>query len=124
MSKLRRYLYWFVLEICSVLLITACDRSPNFSTGDLATSPSSESCRLVSHEMGETEVCGQPQKVVALTPHILDSMLALGVQPAVYAESQDLKIDTYDNPASQIPYIGKWVTTKPIGLGSRESPSN
>jgi iron complex transport system substrate-binding protein len=25
--------------------------------------------------MGETEVCGQPQKVAALTPHILDSIL-------------------------------------------------
>ena len=131
MPKLRRYLSWFILGICSIILITACDRgaylegnrSPNSSTGDLATSVSSESCRLVSHEMGETEVCGQPQKVAALTPHILDSMLALGVQPAAYAETVDRRIQTYDNPTKQIPYIGKWVTTKPIGLGSRESPS-
>ena len=121
--RLRRYLFWFILGICSVILIVACDRSPNSSPDDLPTSVSSESCRLVSHEMGETEVCGQPQKVAALTPHILDSMLALGVQPAAYAETINQKIQTYDDPASQIPYIGKWVTTKPIGLGDRKSPS-
>lgn len=73
--------------------------------------------------MGVTEICGQPHKVAALTPHILDSILSLGVQPAAYAEIIDLKIQTYDNPTEQIPYIGRWVTTKPIVLGSRNSPS-
>ena len=82
-----------------------------------------ESCRLVQHQMGETEVCGELQKVAALSPHILDSILALGVQPAAYAEAENLNIQTYDNPAEQIPYLGKWVTTKPMGLGDRDSPS-
>ena len=120
MSKLNRLL---IIGVCTVILIVACTRSPNSSNKDSTTSTISRSCRVVSHEMGETEVCGQPQKVAALTPHILDSMLALGVQPAAYAETENLKIKTYDNPASQIPYIGKWVTTKPIGLGSRDAPS-
>ena len=112
-----------IIGICAVVMIVACDRAPDFSTSDPSTPASSESCRLVEHEMGETEVCGQPQKVAALSPHILDSMLALGVQPAAYAESVNLNIQTYDNPAKQIPYLGQWVTTQPIGLGDRKSPS-
>jgi iron complex transport system substrate-binding protein len=123
MSQTRRYLYLLILGICMAVLIVACDRSVSSPPSDLATSASSQSCRLVQHEMGKTEVCGQPQTVAALSPHILDSMLALGVQPVAYAESEDLKIQTYDNPAEQIPYIGKWVTTKPKGLGDRKSPS-
>ncbi|MBE9168808.1 iron-siderophore ABC transporter substrate-binding protein [Pleurocapsales cyanobacterium LEGE 06147] len=120
MSKLRRLL---ITGICIVTLIVACDRPPNSLKSDLATSTNSESCRLVSHEMGETEVCGQPQKVAALSPHILDIILALGVQPAGFAQSVNSKLQTYDNPASQIPYLGKWVTTKPMALGSVRSPS-
>ena len=121
MHKLRCYLSCFILGICAAILIVACDRQTDLKSDRPISS--SESCRLVSHEMGETEICGQPQKVVALSPHILDSMLALDVQPVAYAESVDLKIQTYDNPTSQIPYIGKWVTTQPIGLGDRNSPS-
>ncbi|MEM9244159.1 MAG: iron-siderophore ABC transporter substrate-binding protein [Cyanobacteria bacterium P01_F01_bin.153] len=54
---------------------------------------------------------------------MLDNILALGAQPSGYAELIDLNIQTYDNPAEQIPYLGKWVTTKPITLGTRSSPS-
>ena len=120
MNKLRRLL---IIGICAVILIVACDRSPDPDPSDRPTSASSESCRLVEHEMGETEVCGQPQKVAALSPHILDSMLALGVQPAAYAESVNLNIQIYDNPVKQIPYLGQWVTIQPIGVGDRKSPS-
>jgi iron complex transport system substrate-binding protein len=139
MSQIRHYLYLVILGIFMAVLIAACDwaqptlrdrgayqsgnRSSSFSQSELATSADSESCRLVQHEVGETEICGQPQKVVALSPHILDSMLALGVQPIAYAEYEDLNIQTYDNPREQIPYIGEWVTTKPTGLGDRKSPS-
>lgn len=127
MPKLGRYLSCFILGICAVIFIVSCDREAylkvNRAPISSASNPNSESCRLVRHEMGETEVCGQPQKVAALSPHILDSMLALGVQPVAYAETEDLKIQTYDKPQEQIPYIGKWVKTQPIGLGDRKSPS-
>jgi iron complex transport system substrate-binding protein len=122
MPKLRQYLFLLIIGICIAVTIIACDREASLQ-GNRPTAANSESCRLVQHQMGETEVCGQPQKVAALSPHILDSMLALGVQPVAYAEAQDLKIQTYDNPKKQIPYIGKWVTTKPAGLGDRNSPS-
>lgn len=74
--------------------------------------------------MGETEICGQPQKIAVLTPPLLDRILALGVQPAAYAEDDvNLNIQTYDNPTKQIPYLGQWVTTQPISLGSSVAPS-
>ena len=123
MSKLRRYLSWFILGICTVILIGACDRVSETSLGDRSNVPDEESCRLVKHSMGKTEICGQPQRVAALSPHILDSILSLGVQPIAYAEENDFSIQTYDNPVEQIPYIGKWVTTQPKGLGDRKSPS-
>jgi iron complex transport system substrate-binding protein len=127
MFKLRHLI---IIGICTLVLIVACDReaylkgnrAPNSPKSDRVTA-NSESCRLVQHQMEKTEICGQPQKVAALSPHILDSILALGVQPVAYAETVNLKIPTYDKPAEQIPYIGKWVTTQPIGLGDRKSPS-
>ena len=120
MYKLRHLL---IIGICTLVIAVACSRPPDSFKSDKPTLVSSESCRLIQHEMGETEVCDRPQRVAALSPHILDSMLALGVQPVAYAEAEDLKIQTYDNPQKQIPYIGKWVTTKPTGLGDRKSPS-
>ncbi len=123
MPKQHRYFALFILGICTFTLVVACDFSPKSPISDRAKSPNSESCRIVQHERGKTEVCGQPQKVAALSPHILDSMLALGVQPAAYAEAANLNQQIFDQPEEQIPYIGKWVTTQPIALGDRKSPS-
>ena len=126
MSQLRHLI---VLSICILILIVACARTPNPSISEHTSHASPGSCRLVEHEMGETEVCSQPKKVAALSPHILDSILALGVQPAAYAASdayslsRDSNIKTYDNPTEQIPYLGSLVTTQPVIVGDRKSPS-
>jgi len=126
LHKIHRPIRFSLLLLLVALLSIAC-QNPVVET-PTATEPttSTTDCRIVEHEMGETEVCGQPQRVAALSPHILDSMLALGVQPAAYAgwvEYKDLKTQTYDNPAEQIPYLGRWVTTKPTVIGHRDSPS-
>lgn len=115
----NRWVCWLSLLVSTTALMVSCQRS-SLPPEPLATS---QDCRLVQHEQGTTEVCGQPQSVAALSPHMLDSMLALGVQPAAYAEAIDLEQDTFDNPEEQIPYIGKWVTTQPVALGDRKSPS-
>jgi iron complex transport system substrate-binding protein len=47
----------------------------------------------------------------------------LGVQPAGLAQNVSPNIQTYNNPVEQIPYLGKWVTTKPVALGMVGSPS-
>jgi iron complex transport system substrate-binding protein len=116
---------WFrflLLGLIVVFLITACsDRLPPAQI--LTDASSSEDCRVVQHELGETKLCGQPQRVAALSPHILDSMLSLGVQPIAYAEASTLNLRKFDRPAEQIPYLGKYMTTQPINLGNRDNPS-
>jgi len=111
----------FLLSILAFVLVTACSPS---SFSESATTPSlADNCRVVEHAVGETEVCGQPQRVAALSPHILDCMLALGVQPVAYAESTELNVRRFDNPSEQIPHLGNFVTTQPANLGDRKSPS-
>ena len=121
--QIHRVARFLLLTLSLSLLIIACQKSSVEQPTATAPTTTASDCRSIEHEMGVTEVCGQPEKVAALTPHILDSILSLGVQPAAYAEVADFKIQTYDNPTEQIPYIGQWVTTKPIGLGDRSSPS-
>jgi len=82
-----------------------------------------DDCRTVEHERGSTKVCGQPQRIAVLSPHLLDVVLALGAQPAGYAESIDLAIDIFENPARQIPYLGQRISSQPVNLGDRKSPS-
>ncbi|MEL6441577.1 MAG: hypothetical protein AAFQ80_20280 [Cyanobacteria bacterium J06621_8] len=99
-----------LLSLCifCVSLMVACNRASEVSEDNPAQSASSESCRLVQHEMGKTKVCGQLQKVAALRPHILDNILALGVQPIAYADSAESVINAsvYTNPSEQISYLG------------------
>lgn len=103
------------------------------SCRDLTPSPSSPpihhsaDCRLVVHDVGQTEICGQPHRVAALSPYILDMMLALGIEPVGYSAA-DLKGDLlrqakYEQPDQQIPYLGRYITTQPINLGDRHNPS-
>jgi iron complex transport system substrate-binding protein len=77
----------------------------------------------VEHALQKTRVCGHPQRIAVLSPHILDVILALGAQPAAYAESTVLDVRRFDNPAAQIPYLGDRIQTQPVNLGDRKSPS-
>lgn len=123
--QIRRPICFLLLVLSSALLIVACQTSPMKQSPN-ASGPktaAASNCRIVEHEVGETEVCGQPQKVAALSPHILDSILALGVQPAGLAQNVNPEVQTYGNSTEQIPYLGQWVTTKPMALGSVGSPS-
>lgn len=120
----RRSIHFLLLALSLVLLIVACQNSSvEQSPASSDLTPAANDCRIVEHAMGETEVCGQPQEVVALTPHILDVILALGVQPTALAQYVNSQLQTYDNPTEQIPYLGQWITTKPVGLGNHGSPS-
>jgi iron complex transport system substrate-binding protein len=130
----RRWRNWLkrsLLLCVTFALVTACQGSIvqnsvqnlPLSNVSAASNGSSTACRIVRHDMGETKLCGQPQRVAALSPHILDSMLSLGVQPAAYAEVATLSLEKFDNPSAQIPYLGDRVTTQPVNLGKRENPS-
>jgi iron complex transport system substrate-binding protein len=78
---------------------------------------------MIQHDGGETKICGHLQKIVALSPPILDILLSLGVQPVAYAEVDLLKQKVFDHPSQQIPFLGDRVTSKPINLGTRHNPS-
>lgn len=117
-QQIRRLLRFLPLSIA--LLSIACQSSSTISEPTGAAD-----CRIVEHEAGSTEICGQPQKVAVLSPHILDIVLALGVQPAGLAQSVEsgVQVQTFDNPTEQLPYLGQWVTANPVSLGDRDFPS-
>ena len=119
-----RYLLRFgLLAILMGVLVVACQDSPKQKIVPQSSVTETGNCRVVEHEAGETEICGQPQIIAALSPRVLDHMLALDVQPAAYAEAVLLDLHKFDNPSQQIPVLGHLVTTQPINLGSVSSPS-
>ena len=118
-----------MLGMFTTLLIVACkgnapERTMSGDTANSMLSSNASNCRIVKHDMGETQVCGQPQKIVALSPHLLDLLLSLNRQPAGYAEVFPFhKGEYFNNPSQQIPYLGDRVTSQPINLGNRNEPS-
>ncbi|MEM9092315.1 MAG: hypothetical protein AAGC93_26725 [Cyanobacteria bacterium P01_F01_bin.53] len=126
MSRLKRVANWLLLSVLTVSLIIGCGLARNDSanpTSEAAVQPAS-GCRVIQHDLGETEVCGQPQKVVTLSAHILDLLLSLDVQP--FASTLTLNVHTgevFDKPARQIPYLGERLTGQPINLGRDHTPS-
>jgi len=112
-----------LLSVCTLILAAACHSgTPQLHSRQTPENTASD-CRVIEHEGGETTICGQPQKVVALSPPLLDILLALGVQPAGYAEVDLLNTKVFDRPSQQIPYLGKFVMGQPVNLGDRHNPS-
>ncbi|ESA33708.1 iron abc transporter substrate-binding protein [Leptolyngbya sp. Heron Island J] len=128
MSRLKRFANWLLLSVLTISLIVGCgllarNDSANDSALEVTTQPAS-GCRIVQHDLGETEICGQPQKVVTLSAHILDLLLSLDVQP--FASTLPLNAHTgevFNDPARQIPYLGERLTGQPINLGRDHTPS-
>lgn len=117
---LYKYIGWALL---SAILITACHGSSSQPPSlEIGRSPSAD-CRVVSHAAGKTKICGKPAKIAALEPKMLSMMLALDVQPTAYADAYLVRSRQFDNPSQQIPYLGNFVTSQPINLGDRSSPS-
>jgi len=117
-----------------VILITALSiNSCSDQTADKVTTHQNEhqprassfvsKCRDIEHELGNTKVCGQPQKIVALGPSMLETILALEIQPVGYADYFALPHQNFDRPIQQIAYLGNIVTSQPINLGSSGEPS-
>lgn len=113
------------LAILTAIAIAACQRKADHSIVDPAASSLSvpTDCRMIQHELGETNICGQPRRIVALGPYVLESLLALGVQPAGFADHIMLHQGNYDNPSQQIPYLGSRMTQPIANVGLAYSPS-
>lgn len=110
-----------VLSILACLLVTACGTIQHTNSSNV--SATAANCQIVKHDVGETEVCNQPETIAVLSPPLLDILLSLGIQPAAYAEVDLLKNPVFNRPSEQIPYLGKRVTSQPINLGDRTNPS-
>jgi iron complex transport system substrate-binding protein len=112
---------WLLAAVVAIVAIACHSPAPSGETAP--SSPTAADCRVILHDGGETELCGQPENVVALSPPLLDILLSLGVQPAGYAEVDLLNSQVFDDPSQQIPYLGDRITTQPVNLGDRHSPS-
>ncbi|WAL62180.1 ABC transporter substrate-binding protein [Thermocoleostomius sinensis] len=93
------------------------------STSEQSSTNQSATCRTIVHQMGKTEVCGQPQNIIALGPYVLELLLSLGEQPAGFADHISLHQGDYNNPTAQIPYLGARITTQPVNVGLAYSPA-
>ncbi|AFY71446.1 ABC-type transporter, periplasmic subunit [Thalassoporum mexicanum PCC 7367] len=117
-----------LVSVMLVGAIAACqpaqsDRPATDETANESNSPATPDCRLVEHDAGETEICGQPQRVVALGPYALEPLLALEIQPIAFADHISLHQGDYDQPSQQIPYLGKFVTQPIANVGLAYNPS-
>lgn len=111
-------------NLLTAIAIAACQGNVNPATPEASTpSAASGDCRTIQHKLGETEICGQPQNVVVLGPNMLELLLALDVQPVGFADRFAFHSGNFDNPAQQIPYLGKQVTGQPANVGLAFSPS-
>ncbi len=118
-----RHIKLLLLSLCTLILVAACNsNTPQLQSGETPENKAAN-CRVIQHDGGETEICGQPQKIVALSPPLLDILLSLGVQPAGYAEVDLLNTQVFDNPSQQIRFLGDRVTSQPVNLGDRHNPS-
>ncbi|MEM8718513.1 MAG: iron-siderophore ABC transporter substrate-binding protein [Cyanobacteria bacterium P01_G01_bin.39] len=80
-------------------------------------------CRTVEHKAGETEVCGQPERIVVLGDYFLESLLSLGLQPVAFAGVVAFHQGDYDNPSQQIPYLGNRIEQSIANVGTAYEPS-
>lgn len=116
MMRFLRLPNW-LLTLLTLVIIAACQSNPT-------SSPIAQNCRSVSHAMGTTQVCGKPEKVVVLGSHSLDLLLSLDEQPAGFGDRFPfIEGDVYDQPATQIPYLGQFVTSQPVNVGGSGQPS-
>lgn len=125
----RRWLQLALLAVLSFTLVSACSGTPVSQTvgGETRTATDaptvSAECQVITHDRGETKVCGQPRRVVVFGPHMLDILLSLGVQPVGYAGADPVNFRQFDRPQAQIPYLGDRVTSQPANVGTRKNPS-
>jgi len=119
-QQLHRFIKLLLVATLTFWLISACHSKTSQNMVSQSQKVSASECQIIQHDAGETEICGIPKKVAVLGPHMLDVLLSLGIQPAGYAEWYTEGIG---NPVSEIPVLGERVTSNPINLGLRNTPS-
>ena len=111
---------FLLLTILTGLIITSCQIQT--SSRQMPTSKQA-GCRAIEHDRGVTEICHEPQKIVAIGPNMLELLLALDVQPAGYADYFALPAKKFDRPSQQIPFLGDKITSNPVNVGTADNPN-
>ena len=117
-ESMRYFRFWHgILALLSCIFVVACSHNS-------VPTPIATNCRTVFHSAGETEVCGKPEKIVVLGGHSLDLLLSLGEQPAGVDTLLPIPGGNHiEQPESVVPYLGQYVTTQPVNVGSMGAPS-
>ncbi|WP_071189191.1 iron-siderophore ABC transporter substrate-binding protein [Trichormus sp. NMC-1] len=105
------YLRLCILTAISLLIVTACYSGFYQNTGEIKPKPSAlaAECRLVKHELGESCVPIQPQRIIVTEQLVLEVVLALGIKPIAAPEPTFVanKANFLGNKIAGINYIGK-----------------
>lgn len=103
------------LFMISLLLLAGCGSSETAENINKANEPStSESKRVIKHELEETEISGTPKRIVALEFSFVDALAAAGIAPVGIADdgNSDIFIDEITS------VIGTYTS-----VGTRKQPS-
>ena len=84
--RLQHHTKLFFLAIAFFCLIISCSNQVNQKETPPIAKPASSDCRLVKHELGESCIPQNPQRIIVTDESILDPTLALGFQPIAAAE--------------------------------------
>ncbi|MEM1254614.1 MAG: iron-siderophore ABC transporter substrate-binding protein [Cyanobacteria bacterium P01_H01_bin.21] len=110
------------LLLLGIATLSACqNNSEQLSSAPAPLQP--VDCRTIEHALGNTDICGQPQRIVVLGPYVLEPLLALSVQPIAFGDHITLHQGEYDEPSQHIPYLGDHITQPIANVGTAFNPS-
>ncbi|WP_347861292.1 ABC transporter substrate-binding protein [Salimicrobium sp. PL1-032A] len=104
----------FFSVIAATLFLTACGSSEEDTTDGSGDSSDTKETRTIEHSMGETEISGTPENIVALEFSFVDNLASLGITPVGIADDEDS--DRIIKPIRE--EIGDYTS-----VGTRKQPS-
>ncbi|ATF16328.1 ABC transporter substrate-binding protein [Brevibacillus sp. HB1.2] len=105
------HMLW-TLALAGTVLLTGCGSAEQKQPAAGTDSAQTAQKRIVKHELGETEITGDPKRVVALEYSFVDGLWELGVTPVGIAQEKDKDVEGL---------IGKKIEYTPVG--TRQQPS-
>ncbi|NQF13663.1 ABC transporter substrate-binding protein [Brevibacillus sp. HB1.3] len=105
------YMLW-TLALAGTVLLTGCGSAEQKQPAAGQDNAKTAQKRIVKHELGETEITGDPKRIVALEYSFVDGLWELGVTPVGIAQEKDKDVEGL---------IGKKIEYTPVG--TRQQPS-
>ncbi|MED1783200.1 Fe(3+) dicitrate ABC transporter substrate-binding protein [Brevibacillus fortis] len=105
------YMLW-TLALAGTVLLTGCGSAEQKQPAAGQDSTQTAQKRIVKHELGETEITGDPKRVVALEYSFVDGLWELGVTPVGIAQEKDKDVEGL---------VGKKIEY--TSVGTRQQPS-